>query len=514
MDRPVASADAGTDVGATSYEELPYPSRAFAETHPDHLATLARLFRLTPPPVERCRVLELGCASGGNLIPMALSLPESHFVGVDLSRRQIADGQATVTALGLKNVVLDAMSVADVGLSFGTFDFVVAHGLYSWVDEGLRDKILAICSQNLSPDGIAVVSYNTFPGWRARSMVREMMAYHVRGEAGSAVRASKARHFLEEIARWIPNPGDPHAHQIRNELEYVRSMTDSHLLHEHLEAVNHPVYYHQFVAKALAHGLCCFADAQFGSMAVNQSPQLQAVLDRWSSDPIEREQYFDFLCNRQLRSSLLCRESLSPAGSPSLDAFDSLRASIGRTRPGQISNQSMTASIAAELLAAWPNSVDFETLLDLVARRSNPRPNEDGDRESERTALAAEMLRGFAHGWFALHTYDPPLPIKAGVRPLASPLARLQAESSPKVTNLRHWNVELSAFERLVLRQLDGQRDRSALVDVLTQEVLADRFPIQQDGRPVAEPGAVRAIIERSLEPCLQRLNASVLLLA
>ena len=513
MDRHTPSPDASTGVHETSYEMLPYPSRAFAETHPDHLTTLGRLFGLNPPAVERCRVLELGCAAGGNLIPMALSLPGSHFVGVDLSARQIVEGQATAAALGLTNVVLEVMSLADVGSNFGEFDFIIAHGLYSWVEQALREKIFAICSHSLSPDGIALVSYNTHPGWRARSMVREMMAYHVGGEVDPAVRAQRARQFLEELARWIPNPGDPHAHQIRIELEYVRSITDSHLLHDHLEAVNHPVYFHELLTLALAHGLCCFGDAHFGSMAVNQPPPLQAVLDRWSREPLEREQYYDFLCNRQLRSSLLCLNRLSPARVPSFDAVASLRASIGRTRPAQALQGTATASVAAELLASWPNSIDFETLLDRIARRMNPLPDEGQGRDSQRASLAAELLRGFAQGWCALHSYDPPLPSQAGSRPLASPLARHQAATTPLVTNRRHWNVELSGFDRLVLRELDGQRDRSALVDALTEEVVAGRFTIQQDGRSIDKPEAVRAIIERSLEPSLRRLAASVLLL-
>ena len=312
MDWHAPAPDAGTDSRETSYDELPYPSHAFAETHPDHLAALARLYGLTPPPVERCRVLELGCAAGGNLIPMALSLPGSHFVGVDLSRRQIADGQVTVATLGLRNVVLEALSLADIGSSFGRFDFIVAHGIYSWVEEALCEKILAICSQNLSPDGIALVSYNTYPGWRARSMVREMMAYHVRREADPAVRAKRRGTSSKNSLAGFPIRAIPMRHQIRIELEYVRSKTDSHLLHDHLEAVNHPVYFHQFLTRASAHGLCCFGDAQFGSMAVSQPPPLQAVLDRWSSDPLEREQYFDFLCNRQFRYSLLCLDRLSP----------------------------------------------------------------------------------------------------------------------------------------------------------------------------------------------------------
>jgi hypothetical protein len=197
----------------------------------------------------------------------------------------------------------------------------------------------------------------------------------------------------------------------------------------------------------------------------------------------------------------------------SIDAVASLRASIGRTKPAHSLYGTATASVAAELLAAWPSSVDIEILLDRIATRCSPLPVEGQGRESQRTWLAAELLRGFAQGWYALHRYNPPLPSLAGPRPLASPLARHQAATTPLVTNLRNWNVELSGFDRLVLRQLDGQRDRPALVDALTDEVVAGRFPIQQDGRSIDEPHAVREIIARSLGPSLQRLVASVLLL-
>ena len=173
MDWHVPSAEAGTDVRGTSYEEVPYPSRAFAETHPDHLATLARLFGLTPPPVERCRVLELGCAAGSNLIPMALSLPGSHFVGVDLSSRQIAEGQATAAALGLTNVVLEVLNLADVGSGLGRFDFIIAHGVYSWVEEALPRRsspsARTICPRTGSPWSALTPIQDGVPGaWSGR----------------------------------------------------------------------------------------------------------------------------------------------------------------------------------------------------------------------------------------------------------------------------------------------------------------------------------------------------------
>jgi len=106
----------------TSYDEVPYGSNVFHDTHPDSLATWATLLGMQPPPVERCRVLELGCGTGANLMPMAQDLPGSHFVGIDLSPRQIAMGQEVVEALHLRNLELKAVSVLDVDASFGQFD--------------------------------------------------------------------------------------------------------------------------------------------------------------------------------------------------------------------------------------------------------------------------------------------------------------------------------------------------------------------------------------------------------
>src|SRR5262245_10234755 len=122
-----------------TYDEMPYDSYPYIQTHPSRLAVIATLFGMNPPAVEKCRVLELGCASGGNLIPMAEMLPASEFVGVDLSGRQIADGQRIVDALGLSNITLRHASILDVDESYGPFDYVICHGVFSWVPDQVRE---------------------------------------------------------------------------------------------------------------------------------------------------------------------------------------------------------------------------------------------------------------------------------------------------------------------------------------------------------------------------------------
>ena len=147
-----------TEPHPTSYDELSYPGQAVAQTHPDRLAVMAKLFGMAPAPLSGCRVLELGCASGANLIPMAEQMPDASFVGLDLSSRQIADGQAVIAALGLQNIELKQLDISDANDSLGKFDYIIAHAVYSWVPPEVQDKVLAICNANLAPSGVAYVS--------------------------------------------------------------------------------------------------------------------------------------------------------------------------------------------------------------------------------------------------------------------------------------------------------------------------------------------------------------------
>src|SRR5947209_3687226 len=189
---------AGTERNA--YDEIPYPGFALPQTHPDRLATLATLFGMRPAPIDRCRVLELGCGDGANLIPMALTLPGSTFVGIDLAARPIAKGEAMVAALGLHNIALHQQDILGISERIGTFDYIIAHGLYSWVPPPVRGKILAICAAHLRPDGIAYVSYNTYPGGRLREIAREMIAFHTRGVTDPRDRIARARAILGVVA--------------------------------------------------------------------------------------------------------------------------------------------------------------------------------------------------------------------------------------------------------------------------------------------------------------------------
>src|SRR5439155_7139696 len=175
-------------------------SFAFPQTHPDRMAAVARIFGLSPPNVAACRVLELGCASGGNLIPMAFNFPGSEFLGIDLSRRQVEQAHPAMAALLLRNIRIECASILDIDKDWGTFDYIICHGVFSWVDPIVQDKILQIAAENLSPEGVAYVSYNTYPGWHMREMVWHMMRYHAGQFARPEEQVEQARALLKFLA--------------------------------------------------------------------------------------------------------------------------------------------------------------------------------------------------------------------------------------------------------------------------------------------------------------------------
>ena len=164
---------------SNSYDAIPYPSLPIDAMHPDHLYSIAKLFRLDAPLPDNASILELGCASGGHIIPIAVQMPDAKIVGVDLSRKQIAAGQRTVDALGLKNLKLIAMDFQRLDASLGQFDYILCHGVFSWVPPEAQQCILQICQARLSTNGVAYISYNAYPGWFARGMIRQMMLPYV-----------------------------------------------------------------------------------------------------------------------------------------------------------------------------------------------------------------------------------------------------------------------------------------------------------------------------------------------
>lgn len=474
-----------------SYDELPYPSQAFVQTHPDRLATLARVFGLQPPPVEGARVLELGCASGGNLVPMAYALPGSRFTGVDLSARQVDEGRVRVAALGLRNVRIQAASITDVDERWGVFDYIICHGVYSWVEPGVQDWILRTAGRLLSPQGVAYVSYNTYPGWHLRESVRHMMRYHAMPFETPAERVGQARALLDFLAGAVPQEGHAYGQVLARELDLLARCSDSYLYHEHLEPTNAPLYFHQFVDRAATHGLQYLAEAELGAMLTGRfPPEVAATLEHISSDIVHLEQYMDFVRNRQFRQTLLCRQglpvrrALSPGvmqglllataarreGEGALDLDPGVQVTW-RASGGALATASHPVSKAALALLAqrWPLGWPLEDLLAEAGRLAG--------RTGDVALPMQDLFQCVLSGVVELRSWQPPCTSEVSERPQASAVARLEAQAGPVVTNLRHEAVSLDTWTAGLLALLDGSRGRRDIEAAMAASALTPPHP-------------------------------------
>jgi SAM-dependent methyltransferase len=524
--------------GSSSYELVPYASMSFPESHPDQLATIATLFGMTPPDVARARVLEIGCGLGENIIPMAAGLPEGSFLGIDASERQVAEGRATIAAAGLKNVALTQMNLMDAGPDLGTFDYIVCHGVYSWVAPEVQQKLLAVLATRLAPGGVAYVGYNVYPRWHMQNIVRDAMFFHIGAEPDPREAIRKAREMLEFLVQFPAAPEDHYMAMLRAHHEELLRCDDSYLYHDYLADVNQPVYYHQFLERIAVEGLKPVADARFFMNACAAPEPIRAALDQVSDDPARREEYLDLLLGQNFRRTLLCHQEVALLGAPSAAAVEGLQAAL-YVAPGALSpeipagtaetfpargDQAVTVTVDHPVLQAavrvlgerYPRAVPWRTLWRATAARLSAAGFSVPDEGApERGRLAGFLLEGYGSGWAELHCHLAFFIGEPGERPATTPLARHQARSGRwrYVTNLRHEAVDLSRFDRHLLALLDG-RTRGALVDALEALVTDGTLAIRGSGPGPLDAAARRAIVAESLRQGLARLAAGALLVA
>ena len=519
---------------ATSYDEVPYESHPYPQTHPSRLAAVATLFGLRPPPVETARVLELGCAAGGNLVPMAEAFPGATFLGVDASARQISDGQRLVERLGLANVTLRHADILELGDDLGAFDYVLCHGVFSWVPAPVQDKILAICSRHLSPNGIAYVSYNTYPGWHMRGMIRDMMRFHARKFAAPADRVRQARALLDFLADSARPDGALYPALLKHELEALRHQSDHYLYHEQLEEVNEPLYFHEFVERAGAHGLRYLGEARVGTMTTaNFAPDVDKALRLLATDQVATEQYMDFLRNRAFRETLLVHGRNTPNWQVRAERVQRLHVASA-ARPAEEGPAEVASDVAVKyrspsglvmsttrpllkaamqaLAEAWPGTLPFAELL--ARSRAAAGLTDPATAEADAGNLAGGLVDSYL-GSEMVELHGAPVVVTPtpGERPVAIPSARVRAEEGRAVASRRHELVRLGDLERCLLTLLDGTRDRAALVEECVAAAAAGRLRLDRDGQEVRDPAEVRSTLSAVIDQPLNALAKQALLI-
>lgn len=301
------------DMQQTIYKELGYKSYPFPFTTPAYLEAYGTLVGLNTPPAKTARVLELGATYGGNIISQAVHNPEATFVGIELSQDQVEKGNKIISDAKLDNVSLIQGDIMNFDETLGTFDYIIAHGFYSWISDEMKDKLLDIISNHLADNGIAYVSYNTYPGWHTMEEVRQLMLFANRGhdELTHKEKVLRGKTVGSLVGSQILNYDNLKERNSKflGALRSVMQKDDYYVGHDHLEPHNDPCYFYQFNDHLKAHNLAYVCDADLTlSMVRTYDESIADKLEKLApNSQADQEQYLDFMLDTTFRKSIICK---------------------------------------------------------------------------------------------------------------------------------------------------------------------------------------------------------------
>lgn len=446
------------------YNEVLYAGRPIDAAFVPSIEAIARLHGMRPASSRKCRVLELACGEGINLASMAQMFPESEFVGIDLADRTIDVGRQHIAALGLTNLRLEADDIMQMGEEWGQFDYILAHGFFSWVPAPVRQQILVLTRKLLAPQGVAFISYNTLPGGRMRQMVRDILFYHVRHITDPQEKLAAARQFAQFVLEGTAN--NEKRITLHREMQEILTRSDSGLYHDELSEYNEQFLFRDFMDQAHSHQLQFLAEADFASSSLQAIPPSDNVL--------EREQYIDLCIARRFRQTLLVHEDvvlerdrfsdqmegLYAAGHlfapPDADVYSHETVEFRRREEGGVTTNHPVMKIVLNRLAmAWPQAIAVSELRETVEALPD---------KYDLTA-AAFLTQLYRAGVVELYSEPFPLVTTPGEHPRSSRLTRLQIGKRPMVPNLYHRSILLEDDQSTrFVAALDGTRDRASLV--------------------------------------------------
>lgn len=293
-----------------NYDDVPYDVYTFESNTPENLQAIATLFGVKAPNIKNARILELGCAYGMNLFRFAKEYPDSYSLGIDLSKTQIEIGKKYANELGLKNLELKAMSVTDLDESYGKFDYIVCHGVFSWVPEFVQEAILKVSKDLLVENGLAFISYNVLPGWNMMRTVREFAQFHADNFGDTAEKIQQGKLALKFLSDSLEGQDTPYAKFMHQFSNMILNQGNSYFYHEYLCDENKQFYFHEFIKMASKHNLQYLSDTDLPKMFVGNLPKEAANKLYAIKDIVKTEQYIDYIINTSFRSTILCHNNV------------------------------------------------------------------------------------------------------------------------------------------------------------------------------------------------------------
>jgi SAM-dependent methyltransferase len=506
-----------------------YPRFAHDYTHPARLFTTATWFGLTPPALETARVLELGCATGDNLIGMAVRLPGARFDGVDLNEKAVATGQAWVEELGLENVTLRADDILAVPVSGEPYDYIIVHGIYSWVPDDVRAHILAVIKGRLAPEGIAYVSYNALPGWRVWGVFREIMQERFGHLPNPIDQAERAFEFIEWMRLGQGTEDDWWGAIVEVERQRMMMGGPVSVAHDQLSPLNVPFWVKEFVRHANAAGLTFLAEAQLrDSWLQDRSAEVTDLIDG-VVDPVEREQLIDYVAGRTFRRTLLVHPHQRPTRPDSADvAIDGMYLSTSLSPPADLDLKPDVPAIFKDhgsgFQVTLENSLSkaaFAALNDLDQPRWDEWLAAVPERLGEAlTPMQSVLLRHWAWDWLRsgaieARSHRVGRSLTPSERPVIEPYVRTSVAQRLPAVNLFHEVVAVDDVDRVLMPLCDGEHDLFDLARALSSRLTLGPLEGLVADKPVpTEPTERMALASALVRARLKRYATSSFLVA
>jgi methyltransferase-like protein/SAM-dependent methyltransferase len=523
--------DGPADRVRAEYDAAPYGAYAYPQSAPGHLAAVAHLFGMSTPDVSTARVLEIGCATGSNLIPFAAYHPNAEAVGIDLSPVQIGSGRTRVDKLGLPNLTLIVGDIADMNLAqLGQFDYIVIHGVYSWVSDEVGEALLSAIRKLLVRNGVAYLSYNVYPGWKTKEVLRDAMLLVGGGGATAEVKVRAARSMINMLGDVAPP--DSSLGRVIDEYQGAGGTSrDYYLLHDELSTFNRPCYFLEMVERARMHGLTYMAEARPETMfAGNYGDDVAARLNAQCGDSqMVLEQMLDFVADRTFRQSLLVHAECAPqiryeldrgryrnlhfaALLPAADGeirLDYSRQDFGADGSSNVFTNDPALKAAIDALNdRWPWTTSWSELQEGVHTRLMAAGIEFGDDVASRVdgLLEVLILTGKAH----FRREPVSLESNSGLC-IEEPSRRMaevtRIDANEAVTfNRWHEMFPLSSVDLQLIPLLDGTRDTDALVESLLNVARQEQLRFTGDDTRSAWEAEMRGALVAQISTMSTRL--------
>jgi len=515
------------------YNDIFFESRPSPERHVLTLSTLAFLNGLSTPPASESRVLEIGCSTGGNLIPMACAFPEASFLGIDISSSQIKSACKKVSTLELKNIRFIEGDVRQEEPLEGNFDYIICHGMLTWVDPGIQDALLAFIAKNLTPEGVCYLSFNSQPGWRTRQIIWNALA-PVRSMICSVQeKTARAKALLRSMSAMLIDTHRPYGIQLKEEIDRNLERSNAFFAHEILNPFCSALTLSELRALLKNYQLHYLCDAEpFRSPGVWAAfPELEQEFNKNIAAPpcqnVNPEQMADFLFPQSFRGAIISKKKAAPGLRQNPELIDSLslcspimplevQPDIFSTKavtfcsPTEQTREESDPLVKSALLVmrkTWPEPIHFKELYATALELSGLEPDTE-----QLVQLRLTLMHYFQSKHLELYREGYRAAIHHSDNPKLFSFARSQSLTQDWVTTLRHETMPVDQFDKFLMPLLNGENSRATIAERMSALLQNGALQAKSDGQEVSSPDELEQILNDEIEHRLKRYIEQALL--